>query len=116
MLKINGVDIATPQKFSVNIEDIDGETERNANGDLLRDRVAVKRKLNCEWPPLKNSEISVLLKAVKDVYFDVFYPDPEEGTSVTKTFYVGPRTAPVYTVDAAGQPLWENLKMDFIER
>ena len=52
MLKINGVDIATPKTFSVDISDLDGETNRNAKGELIRDRIAVKEN-SCEWPPLK---------------------------------------------------------------
>ena len=46
MLKINGVTIVTPKGYEVSISDIDGETNRNANGTLIRDRIAVKRKLN----------------------------------------------------------------------
>lgn len=115
MLKVNGVAIAAPKTFSVEINDIDGETSRNARGDMLRDRIATKRKLNLEWPALTNSEISAILKAVKDVYFSVEYPDPEEGTNLTKTFYVGSRTAPMYNYNN-GNPKWENLKMNFIEK
>ena len=79
MLKINGVAIATPKAFEVTISDLDGESNRNTNGELIRDRIAVKRKLNCEWGPLSQSECSTLLKAVKDVFFQVTYPDPELG-------------------------------------
>ena len=59
MLKINGVVVKTPKTFSVDISDIDGETNRNANGDMNRDRITTKRKLNCAWGPLKNEEISI---------------------------------------------------------
>lgn len=117
MLKINGVAIATPKTFSVDISDLDGESNRNAKGELIRDRIAVKRKLNCEWPPLRMSEISILLKAVKDVYFSVEYPDPMEGKLIIKTFYVGDRTAPVYWKDSkTGEYLWQGLSMNFIEK
>ena len=44
MLKINGVDITAPKSFQVDIEDVDGESGRNARGEMLRDRIAVKRK------------------------------------------------------------------------
>jgi hypothetical protein len=111
MIKINGVDIATPKTFTVEINDIDGDTERNAQGDLIRDRIAVKQKIQLDWGPLTNAQISVLLKAVKDVFFDVTYPDPYAGTNSTKNMYVGARTAPMYK-----NGLWESLKMSFIER
>lgn len=117
MLKVNGVDIATPKTLKVSISDLDGESNRNAKGDLIRDRITVKRKLECEWPPLKMSEISTLLKAVQDVYFTVYYPDPMDGNFDTKTFYVGDRTAPVYWLDpTTNQYLWQGLSMNFIEK
>lgn len=114
MLKINGVAIATPKTFEVTISDLDGESNRNANGDLIRDRIAVKRKLNCEWGPLSQSECSTLLKAVKDVFFQVTYPDPELDV-VTKTMYVGDRTSPAYSV-INGVVKWSGIKFNLVER
>ena len=97
ILKINGVAIPDPSEFSVDIMDIDDETTRNAKGDLIRNRIATKRKLNCQWPPCGNAEMSTILKAVKNVFFTVEYPDPMEGTRLTKTFYVGDRRMPMYS-------------------
>ena len=117
MLKINGVAIATPKSFKVNLYDLDGETYRNAKGDLIRDRIAVKRTLECEWPPLSMTDISTLLQAVQDVFFEVEYPDPLIGAVTTRTFYVGDRTMPVYWKDPrTGEYLWAGLTMNFIER
>ncbi len=118
ILKINGVAIKDPFSFSVDIMDLDSEdATRNAQGDLIRDRIAVKRKLFCQWPPLKDSEISTLLQAVKNPFFTVEYPDPMEGERVTKTFYVSNRTVPMYRYDSTkGIHLWESLSMNFIER
>ena len=116
ILKINGVVIPDPSEFSVDIMDIDDNTTtRNTKGDLIRNRIAVKRKLKCQWPPCGNTEMSIILKAVKDVFFTVEYPDPMEGTRLTKTFYVGDRQMPVYSV-INGEVLWEGLSMNFIER
>lgn len=116
MLKINGVAVAAPKVFKVDIQDLDGEnTTRNAKGDLVRDRIAVKRKLNCEWGPLRDNEISTLLKAVTNVYFKVEYPDPQEGKRISKTFYVGDRSSPMYFVKD-NIPFWQGLNMNFIEK
>ncbi|MGG7215285.1 DUF6711 family protein, partial [Clostridium nigeriense] len=60
MININGVQIATPKTYEATVSDLDGESNRNANGELVRDRIAVKRKLNLEWGPLKQSEIQTL--------------------------------------------------------
>lgn len=115
MLKINGTKIKAPQTMSVALEDIDATATRNVLGELTRDRVATKRKLTCTWGPLTNSEISILLKAVKDEFFTVSFPDPQEGKVITKTMYVGSRTAPIYTWHK-GVPQWTSLSMNFIER
>jgi hypothetical protein len=116
MLKINGVAISTPKTFKVTINDLDGESNRNAKGELMRDRVAVKRKIECEWPPLTMPQISTLLKALQDVFFSIEYPDPMEGAFVTKTFYVGDRAAPVFQKKPDGTILWESVSMNFIEK
>ena len=114
MISINGVKIATPKSYEALVSDIDGETNRNADGDLLRDRIATKRKLNLEWGPLSQSEISTLLNAVSSVFFTVTFPDPQLGM-ITKTMYVGDRTAPAYQY-VNGEVKWQGLKMNFIER
>lgn len=115
MLKINATTIATPKSLKVSISDLDGETNRNAKGNLIRDRIAVKRKISCEWAPLNMNEVSALLQAVQNVFFAVEYPDPMEGSLQTKTFYVGDRTMPLYR-EKSGIYLWEGLSMDFIEK
>lgn len=115
-LIINGVAVTAPILFKPDIEDVDGNSYRNAKGKTFRDRVAVKRKLNCEWGPLSMAECSTLLKAVKDEFFQVKYPDPEEGAFITKTFYVGPRSAPALVMDKNGEITWKGLTMNFIEQ
>lgn len=114
MLKINGVAIATPKSYEVIVQDLDGETNRNANGDLVRDRIAVKRKIQLEWPPLTQSEIATLLTAVSSVFFTVTFPDPQLGV-ITRTMYVGDRTSQAYSC-INGIVKWSGLKMNFIEK
>ena len=115
ILNINSTDIKDPKVFQVEIQDIDKESERNANGTMVRTRVATKRKLNIEWGPLSNSEISNILKSVESVFFTAKYPDPMVGGYTTKTFYVGDRTAPALKV-TNGVVRWEGLKMNLIEK
>ena len=113
-LVINGVTVVAPKSFKANISDVDGETGRNASGDMIRDRVAVKRKLECEWGLLSQSEIQTLLNAVTSEFFTVSYPDPQLG-QITRTFYVGDRSAPAYSWADNLKP-WSGLSMNFIER
>lgn len=113
-LIINGATVVAPKSFKVVILDIDGETGRNAKGDIVRDRVSVKRKLECEWGMLTQVEMQTLLNAVTSEFFEVSYPDPQLGQA-TKTFYVGDRTTPAYSWAEKMKP-WSGLNMNFIER
>ena len=56
------------------------------------------------------------MKAVKDVFFQVTYPDPMDGV-ITKTMYVGDRTATAYFYNTKTKEVeWQGLKMNLIER
>ena len=119
ILQINKIDIADPQTLTWDIYDLDGEngSGRTEDGLMHRDRVAVKRKLNCTWSPMTNEEISVLLKAMDDVFFTIRYPDAHDGTYREGTFYVGDRSTPLYMWNAEKKKyLWEGLSANFIER
>ena len=113
-LLLNGVAVVAPKSFQVDIQDVDGETGRNANGDMVRDRITTKRKLECEWGQLSQAEISQILNAVSGVFFSVSYPDPINGQT-TGTFYVGDRTSPAYTFTNKFKP-WSGLKFNLVER
>lgn len=114
MMQINGVNITSPKALSVTINDVDSDkTTRNAQGNLLRDRIAVKRTLSLQFPPLTNSQISTLLNAMSGVFFTCNYPDPMVGGNVTKTFYVGNRTAPMFNYNTS---LWESVSFELIEQ
>lgn len=115
MIKIKGTPITTPKKCSVGVYDVSSAAARNAAGDTVIDRVAVKRKIDMEWGPLTNAQISTLLSAVADQYFDVEYPDPVTGAARTIVCYVSERNAPVYKYSGT-TPTWESLKLTLIER
>lgn len=118
LLKIDGTTIAAyPKSFKVTTLDLDnGEsTVRTADGKLTRDRVAVKRQIEMAWGVLDQETTSDLLKAMSGVFFELYYPDPMEGTYVTKTFYVGNRPAP-FSVEKNGQVFWNGIEVILTER
>lgn len=119
ILMINDNEIATPKTMTWDIYDLDSEegSGRNQSGEMFRDRVAVKRKLNCTWGPLEPLEMAELLQAMDEVFFTLSYPDAHDGEYREGTFYVGDRSAPVYMWnDEKGKYLWEGLTANFIER
>lgn len=114
----DGISLPEPAHggFQVSIQDVDSaSTGRGADGNMIRDRVAVKAKINLKFPPLTNAEMSALLSAVSDVSFSVSYPSPVSGGIRSGTFYVGDRTAPIYKTTADGVELWENCAFNLIE-
>lgn len=117
--KNNGTTVVppTPAELKWSISDLDGENSgRNQNGTLFRDRVAVKRKIECSWLPMNSANMSKLLKAVSDTFFDLTYPDAQDGDNRTITCYVGDRSAPVMRPNEDGTWLWGQISINFIER
>lgn len=117
-LLINGVPVKTPKKFKVSYQTIDADSSgRNANGDMVRDIIAQKVKLELEWGALDDSTASTLLNAIKAKFFTVTYPDAEVGGQATKTFYSGDRSLPSYSWhDKFTKIKWESFTTNFIEK
>lgn len=108
--------------MKIGIQDIDGETARNAKGELLRDRIATKRKIDLEFPVMTQTEMRTLLNAVAPVFFDVTYQDPMGDPTVnngrvTKKFYVGDRTTPMLRYGNGSTDIrWEGVSFNLIEK
>lgn len=117
ILTINGVGVHNPSSFSVDIMDLSSEESgRLLNGEMTKDLIARKRKLNCSWNTLTWSQVSQLLTAVEQsINLTVTYPDPQIGSYTTKTFYVGDRSAPAVWL-ADGKEYWNGTSFNFIER
>lgn len=110
---INGVAIAAPKTFKVTILDLDSdETKRNANGFMMRDRIRVMRKIECEWGPLTGQEIKDILVAVSNTSVSVSFPDPVTGAQNTLNMYSGDRVAPLYDFNTN---MWQGLSFALTE-
>lgn len=114
MLKIDGVEMPAPVKYDVGIMDI-SKAERNAQGDMVIDRIATKRKIELDLTGLSNEEISKVLRAVSPVFFEVEYFDPEENGLRTGTFYSGDRNTTGLRYEQ-GKLLWKGLAFNIIEQ
>lgn len=114
MIKINGVELPTPSGYNVGIQDI-SKAERNANGTMIIERIATKRKLEVAWEYLSQEELSRVLTLVSPVFFAVEYIDPQEGTKKTGTFYAGDRT-PKAMDFKNGKIRWKDINFNLIER
>lgn len=115
MIKINGVLMPYPSSYETEIQDLDGETNRNAYGVLTRDRLRVLRKISLEFPPLSQAESELILNAIAPVNVSVEFPDAQLGM-ITRTMYAGNRTPAALKWDPATQSMrWKGLKFNLIE-
>lgn len=81
-----------PSKATVSYQDLDGESERNADGYLVRQ--VIRRnvvKVELEFPPMSTTDINNILAALNAPEFSFTYPDPLTGSSNTIRAYCGDR-------------------------
>jgi len=107
-LAINGVEIAHyPAEFKCDVMDLDNAetTKRTANGELTRDRIAVKRQIEMRFNAMTWDKLSAILTAIKPEFFQFTYPDPESGQQETRTFYVDDRESTI-AIERGGTYYW----------
>ena len=117
VLEINGYG-CFPSKYEVQLSDVDREdgSGRNQNGDMLRDRAGVKKKVILTFAAIPQSKAERLLQAVKDEFVTVTYLDPELGKR-TMTAYVGDRNCQIFKYDRASQEwIWDSITFNLIEK
>lgn len=90
LITVNGVAISTPSDLQVGYFDI-SKAERNANGRMIIERIATKKKLFLTYSFLTESQTATLLKAVSPTTYSVTFENPETNSLETGTFYTGDR-------------------------
>jgi hypothetical protein len=117
LLKIDNTNLPIPVVLQPGIQDLDSGdgSGRNQDGTMFRDRIAIKRKVHCEWGPLTRDEMHTLLTTMSGASFSLTYPDPQEGEMKTITVYVGDRTTPMLMPLGDDNWMWGGLSADFIE-
>lgn len=123
LLKIDDVEIAHyPLNFKCNIKDLDYNANssfgRAINGDLNRNRIAVKRTLTLTFSALEWSDLSAVLQQMADEFFTVYYPDILTGAYETKTFYVSDRPAQSINTQLSTDTeiYWNGFTFNLIEK
>ena len=97
--------------------DVDSsDTTRMLNGELRRDRIATKVRLDITCRPLKSTEVSTVLSAIMPVFVDVTYYDPQLGSVVTKTMYSNNNPATFCIRHADGTEWWHDISFPLIEK
>ena len=116
MIKVDGVSIKTPSTFELSINDVsNSDAGRTQDGLMHKNRITRKRKIVLKWSNPTPEEAKAILDAFAPEYFNVTYPDPLTGTTVTKKFYSGDQSAPV-KVWSVNQKIYSEVGFDIIER
>lgn len=120
-LKIDGIAVPEPAHNGLTFtkEPIwSSNTGRGATGKMLGDIIGYKFKLQIKWPALSQEQTSLINQAINSkAFFDVEFIDPtnSNGDKITKSFYAGTPTYPVYSyVD--GLPRYVGVGVDLIEQ
>lgn len=106
-LKIDGLKIKKEKIWSSN-------TGRTAGGFMVGDLVSIKYTLSIEWPVLTDSEVALIDSEISKPFFSVKFRDLD-GSFVTKEFYAGTPTYPVYSY-ACPSFVYSGTAVDLIER
>lgn len=112
---VNGVEVPCPSGYEYIESDVSA-SDAGRTEDTLMHKMMVGRKVHLQlsWNNVTTAQVSTILNAfTAQEYFVVEYLDPKIGTFAAKTFYVGDRSAPAYSV-AMG--LWQNVSFNIIEQ
>lgn len=118
-ISINGVDITdwiAENGIKWTRNDLDGPNAgRTLSGLMIRDRVAVKIKLQITCKDLNGTDLRTLLNLIYEPYVQVTYDDPLYGT-VTKTMYSNNNAATLGHIDSQQQKRWNSITFPLIEQ
>lgn len=110
IIKIGGVDMPSPTKYNVSLQDIDSEnTTRTETGDLVRDRIrAGVYKIGITWM-VTHTVLKSITDAIAPEKFNVTFFDPTTGTNPTRDMYCGDRAGELkhYKATDPSKSLWE---------
>ena len=88
---VNGIPIPDPSAFSGAVSDLDASGERDATGELHRDRVATKIPIKLKFNNWDWEMITDLLRRISGDSFQFTYPNPTTGQLSTDKRYAGDR-------------------------
>lgn len=113
LLEIDGVALPTPSEMTVGTMDI-SKAERNANGNLIIERINTKKKITVQYEYLSASDLAKVLFAVSPTTFSVRYLDPVTNSFRSAKFYSGDRNAGM--IDFINNvPRYKNIQFDLIQ-
>lgn len=106
-----------PSKLTWGEQDISTEDAgRDQQGEMHKNTVARKVRLEVEWVMPTMAQSSEILQAFDPEYVYLRYPDPKRGGLVIKRFYMGDRSAPFKWVDVMDGTRVATISFPLIEK
>ena len=107
--------IPCPSSYQWKLSDVSAsDAGRTEDAKMHKMKIAQKVHLELSWQNVSTAQASTILTAFNvSEYFSVTYLDPMNGGFLTKTFYVGDRSAPAYNTRKG---IWSNVSFNIIEQ
>lgn len=114
LYSVGGVDVPCPTSYTWKLSDVSSaDAGRTESGLMDKMRIAQKVHLELSWEYISTADASTILNAFNPEYINIRYLDPKSGDYLTKNFYVGDRSVPMYNSRLG---LWSNVSFNVIER
>mgnify|MGYP006958164452 CR=1 FL=1 len=111
---VDGETVKCPSSYQWKLQDIsDSDAGRTEDTVMHKNRIVQCVKLELSWQNISTAEVSDILRKFNPEYVTICYLDAKEGDYVTKVFYVGDRSTPMYNCQLG---IWSNVSFNVIER
>ena len=111
---VDGSAVACPSSYQWKLQDISSpDAGRVESGDMSKMRIGQVVAIELSWQNISTETASAILRAFNPEYISVSYLDPMAGKYLTAEFYVGDRSAPLYSSRTG---LWSNIAFNIIGR
>lgn len=115
-VQIDGKPLPPIAKLQIDHEKIwSKNTGRTDSGEMVGDIVTRKWKLQIEFAPLSDAQVSKLEGLIDPAFFDVTFRSPRTGENTTVSMYAGTPSYPVYSY-VNGLPRYLGVTVDLIEK
>lgn len=109
----DGVTLPAPTSYQYDWEDDSKDGRRVESGKMYKNRKYRFAGLSLSWEKVSISNCSKIIKAFKPEYVYVKYLDAEDGVFITREFYVGNGSAPLFNTKVGK---WDNLSFKIVTR
>lgn len=105
----------SPRSYQLQRIVIDADSERNASGNLIRNIVNTKYKINLVFPPMFASKMKTLLGLLATNTISVTYWDEKSGTYRTGNFYANDLITNPLFKKGGNEILYDEYSVNLIE-